>query len=184
MREPDTSLQPQVDVAALYARYHQRLHRQAAYVLPQHLQDEAGAAVMTVVTRLVSRNRDGHLAEPAKGWEPYLVQAVTNACLDVMKARREHDELDPEAPYAERDAPRDPTGDTVCERLDRTEAAMRVRAALETLDPRLRAVVAAKFFHEKSNKIIGGELGLTPQRVGQLYTQALKELREELTRDD
>jgi len=44
-------------------------------------------------------------------------------------------------------------------------------------------IVIGREFHERTNRDLGKELGLTGQRVGQLYDEALEQLREEVNRD-
>ena len=43
-------------------------------------------------------------------------------------------------------------------------------------------IVIGKEGYERTNRDLGKELGLTGQRVGQLYDQALEQLREEVNR--
>jgi DNA-directed RNA polymerase sigma subunit (sigma70/sigma32) len=43
-------------------------------------------------------------------------------------------------------------------------------------------IVIGKEGYERTNRDLGMELGLTGQRVGQLYDQALEQLREEVNR--
>ena len=168
-----TARRPDVDVAALYTRYHERLHRHARSTLPRYRHTDAAAAVMAVFVRLLEKARDGSLPEPHKGWEPYLVRAVTNACRDILRTKQ-HDEFDGAEWQLQRQA---------AERSARESRSAELEEALEALNPRLRAIVVAKHYDGKTNRAIGAELGLTGQRVGQLYKEALQQLREELTRN-
>jgi len=171
------------DVAALYRLHHGRLRRHAERALPDDLRHEADVALMTVFTRLVNKQSLGQLTEQPN-WEAYLVRAVTNACIDILKAAKNDTEIDDNDPRVHRDARTDPTGDTAAAALDRSVDAHRARDALDTLEPRLRAVVIGKVFHERTNRDLGTELDLSGQRVGQLYRQALQQLREEVNRHD
>jgi RNA polymerase sigma factor (sigma-70 family) len=171
------------DVAALYRLHHGRLRRHAERALPDDLCHEADVVLMTVFTRLVNKQSLGQLTEQPN-WEAYLVRAVTNACIDILKAAKNDTEIDDNDPRVHRDARTDPTGDTAAAALDRSVDAHRARDALDTLEPRLRAVVIGKVFHERTNRDLGTELDLSGQRVGQLYRQALQQLREEVNRHD
>jgi RNA polymerase sigma factor (sigma-70 family) len=171
------------DVAALYARHHGVLLRQAMSVLPEDLQDQAGDALMTVIMRLRRREQEGTLTEPAN-WEAYLVRAVTNACFDIIKKFPVHAPLEPNDDRIHRDAPSDPTGDEVAERIDNSANRRRIRAALESLAPRSHDIVIAKEVEGRTNRDIGKQLGISGQRVGQLYEKALRDLREEVKRHD
>ena len=180
--EPKLATVRAADLAALYQRYHHRLRRHAEWRLSASLQQEADAALMTVFTRLVEARADGRLKEP-ENWEAFLITAVSNACRDIVKAARDNDEIDDSDPRAHRDADPDPTGDAAVDHLERAARVDHARAALETLDERARTIVIGREFHERTNRDLGKELRLTGQRVGQLYDQALKQLREEVNRD-
>jgi RNA polymerase sigma factor (sigma-70 family) len=179
--EPKLATVQPVDLAALYQRYHDRLRRYAEWSLPSSLQHEADAALMTVFTRLVHARTTGRLKEP-KNWEAFLVAAVTNACRDIVKTARDNEEIDDSDPRTHRDAEPDPTGDAAVDHLEHAARVDRARVALETLDERSRTIVIGKEGYERTNRDLGKELGLTGQRVGQLYDQALEQLREEVNR--
>ncbi|GGL76657.1 hypothetical protein GCM10011589_35910 [Modestobacter marinus] len=170
------------DVAALYARHHPRLLRQAQRVLPGDQQHAAGDALMTVFGRLLQQQQDGSLTEQPN-WEAYLLRAVTNACLDILKSSaRTQPVEDPVDVAGQERAPADPTGDTAAQRLDDATRRRRLDAALRTLPDRQREIVLQKAALERTNRDIGRELGLSGQRVGQLYDQAMRQLREEVNR--
>lgn len=63
---------------------------------------------------------------------------------------------------------------------ERTEVEDRVRAAIETLPPRERRVIALYYYNEVTMKEIGAELGVNESRVSQLHARALRRLRDEL----
>jgi RNA polymerase sigma factor (sigma-70 family) len=150
--------------------------------LSSSLQHEVDGALMTVFTRFVDDRAAGRLKEP-KNWEAFLVTAVTNACRDIVKSARENKEIDHSDPRTHRDAKPDPTGDAAVDHLEHAARVDRARAALETLDERSRTIVIGKEVYERTNRDLGKVLGLTGQRVGQLYDQALRQLREEVNRN-
>jgi RNA polymerase sigma factor (sigma-70 family) len=173
-----------VDVAALYQQHHRRLRKHARQRLPNHLDHEADTALMTVFTKLLDMTIDGRLTEP-DNWEAYLVRAVTNACHDIVKSTSKNDEeIDEDDPRIHRDTPTDPTGDTAADRADRAGRTRLAKAALDTLEPRLRTIAFGILGHERSNRDLGIELGLTGQRVGQLCKTALQQLRDEVNPTD
>ncbi len=180
--EPEPVAAQPVDLAALYQRYHDRLCRHARGFLPRSLQHEVDAATMTVFMRLVDARATGRLKEP-RSWEAFLVAAVTNACRDIVKVTRENEEIDDSDPRTHRDCEADPTGDGAVDHLEHAARVDLARAALQTLDERSRTIVIGKEIHRRTNRDLGRELGLSGQRVGQLYDQALRQLSEEVTRN-
>lgn len=180
--EPEPVAAQLVDLAALYQRYHDRLSRHARWCLPSSLQHEVDPAIMTVFTRLVDARATGRLKE-SKSWEAFLVAAVTNACRDIVKAARDNEKIDDSDPRTHRDCETDPTGDAAVDHLEHAARVDLARAALQTLDGRSRTIVIGKEFHGRTNRDLGRELGLSGQRVGQLYDQAVRQLREEVTRN-
>ena len=145
---------------------------------------------MTVLTRLLSLATQNRLPQPAN-WEAYLVHAVKNACLDNRRARRDkqHAQLDTEHVDAQsyarqrRDGDLDPTAQHAVDNVDSQRQLVRARSALSRLDERTRTIVDGVHLG-RSNAELGRQLGITGQRVGQLYRQALEQLRGELTGSD
>lgn len=177
--QPSSTDRTTPDVAALYQRHHGHLRRHAEQHLPVHLRHEAGAALSTVFMRLLTQERDGRLAAQ-DNWPAYLQTAVTNACTDIIRATRAHLEIDDDDALVHRDTPADPTGDSVADQVDQTRTASRVRAAVNRLPERERRIVIGVVVDRRTNKHIGEELGITGQRVGQLFRTALATLAEEV----
>ncbi|MDX5970207.1 sigma-70 family RNA polymerase sigma factor [Rhodococcus opacus] len=173
---------PPIDIGALYEAHHVRLRRHAQARLPSSFHHEVDVALMTVFARLVQARAEDRLPEP-RSWEAFLVAAVTRACQDLIKTARNNDEIDDNDPRTHRDAETDPTGETAVHLVEHADRVVRASAALETLDDRSRLIVIGKDGYERTNRDIGVELGLSGQRVGQLYDQALKQLREEVDRN-
>jgi RNA polymerase sigma factor (sigma-70 family) len=177
---------PRPDVAALYVRHHARLRRHALSRLPEHLRDDADVALMNVFTNLIAKAEAGTLRQP-DNWEAYLIKAVSNACISLVRAQRPEIALDQETPEIaelDRRVGGDPTAEDAVEHVDDTATIARARVALDNLEPRSRSIVIGKIWHEQSDRALGLELGITGQRVGQLYREALQQLREEVTHHD
>lgn len=66
---------------------------------------------------------------------------------------------------------------------ERKEVQDRVMAAVDSLPPRERRVVALYYYGEVTMKEIGAELGVNESRVSQLHARALRRLREALGPD-
>ncbi len=66
---------------------------------------------------------------------------------------------------------------------ERKEVSDRVMAAVNSLPPRERRVVALYYYGEVTMKEIGAELGVNESRVSQLHARALRRLREALGPD-
>ena len=66
---------------------------------------------------------------------------------------------------------------------ERKEVQDRVKAAVDSLPPRERRVVALYYYAEVTMKEIGAELGVNESRVSQLHARALRRLRETLGPD-
>jgi RNA polymerase sigma factor (sigma-70 family) len=182
----DAPVITKVDIGALYVQHHAILYAHACRALPARLHADARDALMTVFRRLSDQKEKGTLEEQPN-WKAYLKTSVTNACLDIIKANPEKQELDPEDPQLHHRAPADPTGDAAVEAMSALEGRARAEAMLQILDEadaRLRTIVVGKLFEERTDKDIGAKLGITGQRVGQLYRKALKMLQEEVTRTD
>lgn len=66
---------------------------------------------------------------------------------------------------------------------ERLEVEARVRAAVATLPPRERRVIALYYYREVTMKEIGAELGVNESRVSQLHARALRRLRDAIGND-
>jgi RNA polymerase sigma factor for flagellar operon FliA len=56
----------------------------------------------------------------------------------------------------------------------------RIRAAIETLPHRLRAIVVAHYFDEQPLRALSDEMRVSPQRVSQLHVAAIQRMRRTL----
>lgn len=173
---------PRIDLAPLYEKYKDRLERHARAVLPHYLRPDSENALMKVFAHLASLQAVDRLPEP-DNWEAYLVRSVTNACKDILKARRETPaQIDDDDPILYGDAQPDPTSQQVVDKLEKADRVRIVREAIQSLDERSQTIVIGKYYSGQNNRELGRRLGLTGQRVGQLHNEALRQLREEVNR--
>lgn len=142
--------------------------------------DDLFAYVMTIVRDRASAEDVTHAAferaykkqdryRPDRGSQrAWLFGIARNAALDELRRRKRTASLLVELP----DTGEDDTGDD--------DAARRstVRAALSSLDPHDRELVALKFFAGLSNAEIAGVLQLTESNAGTKLHRALNRLRE------
>jgi FixJ family two-component response regulator len=63
---------------------------------------------------------------------------------------------------------------------EKAETRERVRAAIQSLPPRERKVIAMYYYAEVTMKDIGSEIGVNESRVSQLHARAIRRLREHL----
>jgi RNA polymerase sigma factor (sigma-70 family) len=161
-----------LDWAALYQRHRESMLRVAGSLLRQAGRDtdQAQDVVNQVFVEVMNKPPD-----PPGNWEAYLVKATANRTKDHMttaEARR----AVPVGTGAQDDGPDllDRAGDSDVEedalRAVRTEQLRhRVREVLTGLPDDQRRVVRLRLFDKLSNVQIAPVLGVTPQRVSQLW---------------
>jgi RNA polymerase sigma factor for flagellar operon FliA len=66
--------------------------------------------------------------------------------------------------------------------MSASETGRRVSAALESLPPRLRHVLLARYVHERRGEDIAARLGVTASRISQMQKEAIRRLREVLAK--
>jgi RNA polymerase sigma-70 factor (ECF subfamily) len=140
-----------------------------AYVASM-LRDRAAAEDVTATAferAYRKRSRfDRRRGEP-RAW---LFGIARNAALDELRRRGRHAELAAE--------PIDDAGAAVDESAEESERRLAVAAALETLEPRDRELVALKFFAGLSNAEIAAVLGVSESNAGTKLHRAVTKLRE------
>jgi RNA polymerase sigma factor for flagellar operon FliA len=67
--------------------------------------------------------------------------------------------------------------------FEKSEVRERVRAAIASLPPRERRVIALYYYGEVTMKQIGAEIGVNESRVSQLHARAIRRLRQALSPD-
>lgn len=160
------------DFEALYRRTFPRVYAYAASLI----RDRAGAEEITsqAFERAYRKRRS---YRPRRGTvDAWLFGIVRNAALDELRRRRLRAAL--ESDPAEVLAP-DPGFDA--ETAIRRET---VRAALDTLEPRDRELVALKFAGGLTNAEIARVLGLSESNAGTRLHRVLEKLREACREDD
>jgi RNA polymerase sigma factor (sigma-70 family) len=164
----------QPDVAALYQRHRKAMYRVAVADLTGTGADPA-EAVSLVVNDLLGMHKRGTL-RGIENWEAYLVRAVRNAAARLAgRAGREHLVEDADLIYL---ADRTPVTGLDDATVTRVEAHRR----LDRLTPRKQAIIKGLYLEEFTLAELAEQLGVTPQRVGQLRDEALGEMREEQPR--
>jgi RNA polymerase sigma-70 factor (ECF subfamily) len=140
-----------------------------AYVATM-LRDPAAAedVVASAFERAYRRHRQ---FDPRRGTERAWVFGIArNAALDELRRRKRHAAL-PLEPADDASEPAEDDGDDPARRAT-------VRAAIESLRPRDREVVALKFGAGLSNGELAGVLGTSESNAGTLVHRAMTKLRE------
>ena len=140
-------------------------HRDYAFAVARRLtpDDEAAAdlvqeAFLKALTRLHTYRGEA----PFRGW---LARIVVNTALDHRRRTARTAPLDDDQPASARSI-------GVEERLDRVRLRERLRSALRTLDPRLRAAFVLRYRDGASYREIGRRLTLPPGTVASRLTRA------------
>jgi len=151
---------------ALYRRTFPRVYAYVASLLRER------AATEDVTAQAFERAyRKRHRHNPRRGTrEAWLFGIARNAALDELRRRRRRADLESEPP------------DTAAPALeDLADGALRratVRAALATLDPAERELVALKFMAGLSNPEIARVLGVSESNAGTRLHRTVNKLRE------
>ena len=165
------------DWAALYQKHRDAMYRVAARTLRDARREaEAEDVVMSAMESLMKKP-----PMSVSNWEAMLVQATKWRALDLLKsAAVQHASV---AEVADRDgASSDSVEDDAIEAVDRERDAMALRDKLATLDARHRQVAWEYVAMGRSRNEVAAELGVSPARVSQMASTALKQLREALDR--
>jgi len=161
-----------MDLAALFVRHHVELYRFAERFTGDA--DLAEDVVQDAFVRMAERppRDESHL----RAW---LYRVTTTVALDALRGARRRQELTlrnvTRLPMA--DPPADPA-----EELERAEVRAKVRAALQELEPRDRAILLMReegFSHRE----IAEAVGTTEKSVGTMIARALAKLARVLDLD-
>jgi RNA polymerase sigma factor (sigma-70 family) len=175
--ERDAPAVVQLDVAALYDAYSDKLFSGALSVLSVNgLTSEAGDAVQAVVTNLARMYVEGTLT-PRDDWAGYLWKSARNQALKIVRSWKT-DSLDQrlEQGVADKLAERTDGLDPTAEHVESSDAAARLNAALEQLDPRRRRIVTGYYLDDMTDAQLGAELNISGQRVGALRRDSHQKL--------
>lgn len=180
---PAARLCTKSDLAAQYARHHERLHQFAGSFFRGRRPEAAEDAVMLVFTHLMDLAEKGELTDKGATWEPYLRRAIRNRCIDIIREeKRTREHFPPGDESKQRVVTLDPLGDAVSERDEAACRLNRLRVALAGLSDRHAVIIKLKFWDLLTDKQIGETLGISGQAVGQQLRTALKRLNEEVTK--
>ncbi len=163
---PARPISGDLDFDALYRATRDDLY---AYVATM-LHDPAAAEDVTAVAfeRAMRRRRSYRAARGTpRAW---LFGIARNAALDDLRRRRRRGALETDPPDAQAPSPPDVA--------ELTERRTQVRAALETLDPRDREVIALKFHAGLSNGELAAVLGVSESNAGTQLHRAMQRLRK------
>lgn len=161
------------DLAALYLRHREAMHRVAAKVLREAgLADQAGDAVQEVMMSLLASPPDG-----VRNWEAVLVTTAKRRALDRLgSAAVRH--AGPELSERHDHADGTDLSEEVTESIDSRRSAAVVRDKLAVLDERHRKVAWEYIALERPRAEVAADLGVTPARVSQMAKRTLEQLRD------
>lgn len=117
--------------------------------------------------------------DPDRPFRPWLFRVAANHCLDELRKRRSHAELDDPETELERLEGESPTPEQA---VLVNESKRTVRRAMSVLDDRSRVALVLRYFAEMSYTEIGEILGVSTTYVGVLLVRARRQLRSELAR--
>ena len=141
--------------------------------------DQAEDAVQDAVRSLMASPPK----EEVKSWEAVMVLAAKRRALDLLAtAHVRHAGPEIEDHHYRSSSYPDLSGD-VAEDLDRQRLAAAVRDLLRVLPDRDRDVVWRRSALEDSRDQVAADLGVTPGRVSQTTTAALKRLRDTIEKE-
>jgi RNA polymerase sigma factor (sigma-70 family) len=150
-----------------------RTSRDDLYAYVASLLHDGPAAEEVTATAFERAYRKRHRFDPGRG-EPraWLFGIARNAALDELRRRGRQAELAAEP--ADLDAPAVDSG------AERSEQRLALRAALTTLAPRERELIALKFFAGLDNAEIAQVVGISESNAGTRLHRAVTKLREAL----
>ena len=163
---PHTRRRPGLDVEALYRSSHADVYAYVATLLR-----DRGAAEDVTALAFERALRKQRSYRPGRGSErAWLFGIARNAALDELRRRRRGAALAAE--------PADAQATSVADTAQAGVERLAVRAALATLEPRDREIVALKFHAGLGNAELAQVLGTTTSNAGTLVHRALQRLRE------
>jgi len=164
---------PPPDWAALYLRHRDAMYRVAARTLRDlGLAANAEDVVMAAMESLMRKPPSS-----VRNWEAMLVRVTKMRAFDLLKsaAVKHSSAADPVVYDA---ASPDDVEDEVIQAVDRQRASARVRDSLSVLDTRHRQAVWEYVAKGRPRAEVAAELGVTPARVNQMVSKALRQLKE------
>lgn len=169
---------PPPDWAALYTKHRDAMYRVAARTLRDAGRaDEAEDVVMAAIESLMKKPPMG-----VTSWEAMLVKTTKRRALDLLRSAgvKHASSVD----LADHDgATSDSVEDDAIEAVDRQRDAMALWDKLMILDTRSRLVAREYVAMGRSRDDVAAQLGVSPARVSQIATKALKQLKEALEKE-
>ena len=146
----------------LYSRYYPRLYRYCASVLgdPQEAEEALQSSMFSAYRALRAHDRELNL-------RPWLYRIAHNQCLDIMRRRRETDELS---------GLEEERGLNVSEQVDLREDVRQLRRDLAALAPEQREALVLREMGGLSHEEIARTLEATPAAAKQLIHDARRSL--------
>ncbi|MCM3662502.1 sigma-70 family RNA polymerase sigma factor [Georgenia satyanarayanai] len=176
-----TGNETRLDVAALYLRHRDAMHRAAGLVLRgAGRESEASDAVQDAVVSIMAS-----LPRDVRNWEAFLVTVAKRKALDRVRSAEvrhaggelvetAHDSADPDRSHVAED---------VADAIDQRRRAALARDCLTTvLDDRHRKAVWETQVLGRTRAEVAAELNVSPARVSQMTTRGLALLREAMQR--
>lgn len=169
---------PPPDWAALFQKHRDAMYRVAARTLRSAGREaEAEDVVMTAMESLMKKPR-----QSVKNWEAMMVKATKRRALDLLKSAEVKHASGAE--LVEHDGALPGTlEDDVIEAVDRQRDAAAAWDKLSILDDRHRQVVWEYIAKGRSRDEVAADLGVSPARVSQMATKALKDMKEALAKE-
>jgi RNA polymerase sigma-70 factor (ECF subfamily) len=117
--------------------------------------------------------------DATRPFRPWFLRVAANHCLDELRKRRTHAEIDDPQLELERVEEASPTPEQA---VLVNESKRNVRKAMSVLDDRSRMALVLRYFADMSYAEIGEVLGISTTFVGVLLTRARRQLRSEVAR--
>lgn len=174
----DVTEVPPPDLAAMYQKHRDAMYRVAARTLRDTGRaSEADDVVMMAIESLMKKP-----PRNVKNWEAMMVQVTKFRALDLLKSGSVKHASGAE--LLDHDGASEFTvEDDVIEAVDRQRAACHAWDKLSILDERHRYVAWEFVAKQRPRGEVAAELNVSPARVSQMATKALKELKEALEKE-
>lgn len=172
---------PPPDWAALYLKHRDAMYRVAAHTLRSAGREaDAEDVVTNAMVSLMENPPQG-----VKNWEAMMVKVTKLRALDHLKsAAIKHASGVGVSDCLDHDGAREFTvEDDVIEAVDRQRAAAHASDKLSILDERHRHVAREYVAKGRPRDEVAAELDVSPARVSQMATKALKQLKEALEKE-
>ncbi len=169
---------PPPDWAALYRKHRDAMYRVAARNLRGSGREAEAEDVVTNAMVSLMENPP----QSVKNWEAMMVKATRLRALDHLKSAAVRHASGTEL-VDDDGAVQTAIEDDVIEAVDRERAAAAAWDKLSLLDERHRRIAWEYIAKGRPRDAVAAELGVSPARVSQMATKALRELKEALQKE-